>query len=250
MKNLTRKQLQEREYNFPYHYLDLNGDEYKLIRNIEYLSYLKIVKSLLKPFTGQLILDAGCGDGRFCYELKNEKAKIIGVDFSEKAIKFAKVFNPNVKFLVQDLKSLNLSYKFDYIVLIETLEHFKPKEMVHILKNLFNVLKNGGKLVITIPSKNLPITKKHFQHFSEDSLRKILKNNFKILRIIGHSKNNFHKKIFSILKKIALLIFPFRNKIKSINYFYRFLKSYYNKHLEIGSPRKCDRLIVVCKRKK
>ena len=97
MADLTSKQLaQEQDYSFPYHYLDIVSDEDRLM-SIEYLSYIKKVKSLLK--TGKKILDIGCGDGRFCYEVgQNDDINISGLDYSERAIRFSKAFSPNIDF--------------------------------------------------------------------------------------------------------------------------------------------------------
>jgi len=38
------------------------------------------------------------------------------VDYSERAISFARAFNPKTEFFVQDLTALNMSYSFDQIV--------------------------------------------------------------------------------------------------------------------------------------
>lgn len=247
MNKIIKKQmLQEEEYDFPYHYLDLKADEYKLIRRIEYLSYLGIVKNLLKPFTGQSVLDAGCGDGRFCYELRNENVNFVGVDFSERAIGFARAFNPNVEFFIQDLKRLNLPYKFDYIVMIETLEHFIPNHIPQILENLYN---KDGKLIITVPSKNRPLKKKHYQHFTEESLRNTLKDHFKIVKAVGYSRTGFRRKIFTNLTKLSILLFSLRKKINVIMRFYQFLSVYYTKHLEMDQPEDCYGLIAICEKK-
>lgn len=74
------------------------GRAHKL-NNIPYLHRLEMVKQLLRPFSGQYVLDAGCGDGRLCYELRKENVQVMGVDMSERAISFAKAFNPDINFL-------------------------------------------------------------------------------------------------------------------------------------------------------
>ena len=239
---------QEGEYDFPYHYLDLKADDYKYLRCIEYLSLLNKTKNLIKPFNGQKILDAGCGDGRFCYELRNENIEIYGVDFSERAINFAKAFNPKAKLFVKDLKNLDLPHKFDYIVLIETIEHFIPNDIEKILKNLSKLLKNDGKLIVTVPSKNLPLIKKHYQHFDEESLVKILKSYFNIINILGYSRKGFKRYLFIILRRIGFLMFPLMNRIKIIKSYYKFLNSYYTKNLESGKANKCYGLIAICQK--
>lgn len=131
---------QEDEYNFPYHYLDLKDGIYKLT-NIEYYCNLEIIKTFIKPFNGQLILDAGCGDGRFSYALRKENVKIVGIDFSEPAILFARAFNPNLDFFVQDLEHLHFPYQFDYVILTEVIEHLIPEKIPIILRNIARVLK-------------------------------------------------------------------------------------------------------------
>ncbi|KKP40127.1 MAG: type 12 methyltransferase [Candidatus Peregrinibacteria bacterium GW2011_GWC2_33_13] len=247
MTQLTEKQQnQEAQYLFPYHYLDLASDHHKLLWTIEYLDLLGLVKKMISPFNNQKILDVGCGDGRFCYELKKENAKIAGVDFSEKAISFARVFNPEVDFFVQDIKNLNVPMKFDVVILMETLEHFIPSEIPVILSSLSNILKEDGKIIITVPSKNLPLAKKHYQHFTAESLTETLKPYFKIMKISGYGKTGYHKKIFSFLRKIGYFVFPFINRISLAKRFFIILNEYYKKHLSAGKPEACNGLIAVC----
>jgi 2-polyprenyl-3-methyl-5-hydroxy-6-metoxy-1,4-benzoquinol methylase len=179
--DLTSKQkAQEDQYTFPYHYLDVGLEEYASILSVEYLSYINIVKSLLGDTKSKYILDAGCGDGRFSYELRGSGARVIGVDYSQDAIRFAKTFNPEATFFVQDLKNLKINKKFDDIVLIETLEHILPVEIPKVLKALDKLLKKEGNLIITVPTTNSTVSEKHYQHFTEESLRQTLKNYFTV----------------------------------------------------------------------
>jgi 2-polyprenyl-3-methyl-5-hydroxy-6-metoxy-1,4-benzoquinol methylase len=246
-----RQQVQEEAYAFPYHYLDLSVDSYKYLLHIEYLSYLNIVKKLIEPFYGQFVLDAGCGDGRFCYQMRNENAKMVGTDYSPQAISFAKAFNPHAEFLTQDLKDLKLHYKFDYIVLIEILEHLIPEQIETILNNLLSMLKEKGKLIITVPSQNRPVTSKHYQHFSVQSLQETLQDYFVIEEVFGHSNiKSISYDLFEFYKKIAILMLPFRNRIKLIKKFYSYLQKYYIKYLETCDFEQAIRLIGVFRKKK
>lgn len=246
MTKLTKQKIQEESYDFPYHYLDLKSEIYKLVY-IRYLINLRIVKNLLKPFKGQIILDAGCGDGRFCYEMKKENVRIAGVDYSEKAIGFAKAFSPEIEFYVQDLKNLDFpKKKFDQIVMIETLEHLIPEEIPAVLENIHNVLKDDGTLIITTPSKNVELSEKHYQHFTRDTLKDTLKDYFEIIKIIGQFKIEFQKKIFM---GIGWILYPLNNKIKVIRKFYKIIENYCQKHLEKCKPEKEIRLVAICKKK-
>lgn len=246
--NNLKMQLQEDEYVFPYHYLNLNVDYYKYLRDIENLNRFQIIKNMLKPYNNQLILDLGCGDGRFCYEIKNEKIKIIGVDYSERAIKFARIFNPEISFFIQDTDHLDLPQKFDYVLLIEILEHIVPERIPQALQNISKVLKKNGKLIITVPSTNLEIIEKHFQHFNNESLEKTLHPYFEINKITGFSLTGLKRRIFLFLRGIGFFVYPLRNRIKLIKKYYSYLNNYFRAKLATGDPDKSLGLIAVCKK--
>ncbi|MGR3301661.1 MAG: class I SAM-dependent methyltransferase [Candidatus Scalindua sp.] len=254
MENFSEKQkCQDAGYYFPYHYLDLKVDEYKLFLHTEYLNYLDLVKKLIRPFEGQLVLDAGCGDGRFCYELQHENVRIIGIDYSERAIAFARAFYPDGEFYVQDLKKISLSYRFDYIVLIETLEHFTPEDIPIILEKLFHILKPEGKLIITVPSTKIPLifVPKHYQHFTEESLQNTLQDYFIISKCFGALKTiGIHWKIFARVREISKLFFQFKDKHKFINKWYEYLNRYCKIHFAVGKPEECPRIIAICEKVK
>jgi SAM-dependent methyltransferase len=253
MQHFTEKQsVQEDAYSFPYHYLDLAVKEYRLIHRVLAASRIEIVRKMLRPFQGQLILDAGCGDGRFCYELKNENAKVIGVDISERALAFAKAFNPEVEFYNQDLRDLSLPYKFDSVVMMESLEHIIPDEIPAVLLNLSKVLRERGRLVVTVPSVAQPVEAKHYQHFSEESLKRTLDGYFKIIQCTGHIKevhlNGYRIKLFWVLRRLSELFYSCLTNIRLGYRFYEYINKYFDAHVAIGKPDKCMTIIAVCEK--
>jgi len=248
--HLTEKQrLQDDSYSFPYHYLDLVVDEYRLIHRVLGASRINTVKNLLRPFRGQRILDAGCGDGRFCYELKSENVRLIGVDLSERALAFARAFNPEVEFYRQDLKNFPPPYQFDSIVMMETLEHVIPGEIPLVLEHLANVLHPDGQLIITVPSVTQAVDAKHYQHFSEESLSRTLKDYFKITHCIGHIRRyGFRIKLFWRLRKRSELLYSFRKDFRGIYRLYEYLNRYFETHVAVGKPEECMTIIAVCEK--
>ncbi|MBU2524186.1 class I SAM-dependent methyltransferase [Patescibacteria group bacterium] len=241
-----QQKAQEDQYFFPYHYSDLASEYEKLFFSAEYFSRIALVKKEIEPFNNQSVLDAGCGDGRLCYELKKENVDISGIDYSERAIAFAKAFNPELDFYIGKMESISLDKKFDVIILMEVLEHFKEENIDGILANLSNLLKEDGKLIITVPSINSPIHKKHYQHFTEESLRKTIGSYFKINKILGYAKKTHRLKIFILLLQLNYLLYPFRNSFKFVKRILKYPKKYYEKHIEKGEPENCDGLIAVC----
>lgn len=72
------------------------------------------------------LIDIGCALGDGCELLKQTypKAAITGIDFSEVAIEKAKKRNDGVNYLRLDILKEPLPGTYDYITILETLEHF------------------------------------------------------------------------------------------------------------------------------
>ncbi len=249
MKPTTKKQmLQEEKYIFPYHYLDLSSDFHKNLKSMEIFGVLQIVEDLIKSSNKKKInfLDAGCGDGRFCYELKTfKKCKIVGIDYSEQAIGFAKAFNPNIEFFVQDLEKLNLPCKFDIILLNGVLDQIIPSKIPSVLSNLDNVLKEDGKLIIVVRSKNVVDLKHNYQHFTKESLANTLNPYFKIENIRGYLTQGYNKRIFDLLGKIGVILYPFSKRISFLKSFYVFRQKYFFNNISRSKLNECKSLIAI-----
>jgi SAM-dependent methyltransferase len=102
-------------------------------------------------------LDYGCGSGHFLeLMVKNPQLKCFGLEYS-----------PNSRDLVSDklknqenwgrceiltgFPSLYEENQFDTITFIETIEHLKDDMLNDTIKELYRLLKPGGRLVITTP---------------------------------------------------------------------------------------------------
>lgn len=250
MTESYKQKLQTDAYNLPYHYLDVMSEEYRLIWEIERISLMEILKQILSPFKGQQVLDAGCGDGRLCYELKNEKLKIVGVDFSEKAISFAKVFNPEIKFQITNLENITIHLgKFDQIVCQEMIEHILPSKVNLVLNNLNRLLKPNGKIIFTVPSKKIRMPMKHFQHFDEFSLKEVLKPYFIVKEIIGYNVVSYKSTLYLAGKYLISIFLPFRKKYRFIYALCEIIRKYYEANIAIGEPKNALGLIVICQKK-
>ncbi len=240
--------IQEQGYFFPYHYLDLKSDEHRFFLHLEYLGYLRLVKKLIEPFTGQRVLDAGCGDGRFCFEMCKENVKLVGIDYSPAAIAWAKLFNPGVEFYAQDLKDLNVASAFDVICFIETLEHIIPDQIPSVLALLAQRLKTDGKLIITVPSVKMPLIAKHYQHFSVESLTKALEGHFTVEHVYGTTVSTWRTKLFYVMLEFAGLFFCLRRRMKGIDWAFLFLEDYFYRNFQTGDIRDAKRIVAVCKK--
>lgn len=170
----VRRHLQERQYAFPYHHIP-HSDELgrprryrRLAWGLEYLGYSSYIQSLVRARCPDSVLDVGCGDGALLKELSGVCSTLIGVDTSERAVRFAQAFAPDVDFLVADLATVE--GRFDVVCLIQVLEHVDPADSTQFLHEVGERVKTGGALVIAVPSTLKPLPAKHYRHFDVGGL--------------------------------------------------------------------------------
>lgn len=116
------------------------------------------------------ILDLGCGEGLYTFTLANSdfRGEIVAFDFNAELLKRANNWvdkNKKINFTNGDLtKALPFPNNyFDIIIFTEVLEHIDDE--IKPLKEIYRILKNDGKLFLTVPNKNFP--------FKWDPLNKI-----------------------------------------------------------------------------
>lgn len=162
--------IQEGQYEFPYHHLahiDDRGNaslSKRLGWGLEYLCYQRHLRekvSALKPLS---VLEVGCGDGVFIGSLPLDIPIRVGVDLSSRAIGFAKAFFPHCAFYAVDVDTLNRT--FDIVVAVEVLEHVSDEHIEGFLQSLDRRLADGGAVVISVPTTNIPLNKKHYRHYT------------------------------------------------------------------------------------
>jgi cyclopropane fatty-acyl-phospholipid synthase-like methyltransferase len=105
--------------------------------------------SLLKK--GGRVLDVGCGAGVKSKYLLSKSLEVIGIDFSEKFIEIAAKEVPEAKFLLLDMKDINmLGIKFDGIFAQASLLHIAKKDVVDVLFKFVESLAPDGCLYIAV----------------------------------------------------------------------------------------------------
>ena len=120
----------------------------------------RLVGGDLSIVNGKLILEAGCGAGRFTEVLLQAGARVIAADLSDAVeanydnCQYYKFY----KIIQADLLDLPIaSESFDMVICIGVIQHTpNPEETI---KNLCQFVKPGGLLVIDHYSTNYPFTK-------------------------------------------------------------------------------------------
>ncbi len=108
------------------------------------------------PAGGAAHLDFGCHDGTFLSTLKKKNInRLAGVDISAEAISKGKQLHPDLEITKID-EGENLPFsdeEFNSITILDVLEHVY--EQSSLLAELNRVLKDEGKLVVTVPGQHL-----------------------------------------------------------------------------------------------
>ncbi|CAM4239405.1 class I SAM-dependent methyltransferase [Gillisia hiemivivida] len=170
MNNIKPKfEYQENQYVFPYHhiaYLDKqnNAVNYRTLTwGFKYFCYLLHCKKIIESLDLNSVLDVGCGEGRFLGLLDDGIIRKVGVDLSKRAIGFARAFHPGVEFLTKDASEIE--EKFDMVTAIEVLEHIPDEEVNGFFNKLAAKTNDGGRILISVPTKVKPVSAKHYRHY-------------------------------------------------------------------------------------
>ena len=183
--NGHRFEIQASLYEFPYHYLptlDRSGAIAIckcLSWGLEYLTYMTFVARLIaERLKAQSVLDVGCGDGRLLNMLRGKVPRLVGVDLVEQAILFARAFNPEMEFFIGDVSEV--PGQFQVTTLIEVMEHIPDEEYPEFINKVVEKTSPDGWLVVSVPTTNVRLNRKHYRHYNLSLLQKHLSPAFTI----------------------------------------------------------------------
>jgi len=92
----------------------------------------------------QEILEIGCGSGNLIASLNPSFG--LGIDISSNMVKRAKQLHPEIYFIQSDAYQPNISQKFDFIILSDTINDLWDVQTT--LENVHSLLKPNGRLIL------------------------------------------------------------------------------------------------------
>ncbi|QUX20066.1 class I SAM-dependent methyltransferase (plasmid) [Staphylococcus haemolyticus] len=122
----------------------------------ETISFIKTIAPINKY---KKILDLGCGPGLYSLELSKMGYDVLGVDYSQKSIDYARKQNQitqmDTKYIVEDILKFRPSDRYDVCLLIYRIFcNFSESDRKLLLNNIYNSLNEGGLLLLDVPSVN------------------------------------------------------------------------------------------------
>lgn len=213
MKPITKQQqIQEHAYAFPYHYITSfrNGfrpsihDRY----GIDYVAVLEHVLEHIARYSPRSVCDIGAGDGRFTRELTCSfpDARIVGVDYSARAIGLARAMNPHIRYVHADVADTTIAETFEMLTMIDVFEHIPPADAPRFVEALNRMLEPDGVLILTVPHKKCPVSAKHFRHFDSCSLAECFEGRFRIEDTTFLLRRRYLKKVIQQILKNKLFL--------------------------------------------
>jgi 2-polyprenyl-3-methyl-5-hydroxy-6-metoxy-1,4-benzoquinol methylase len=132
---------------------DWNRDEWNKIHDkisiISYEWYYNKVREILeKDLYSKKIIDLGIGKGRLYGNLNN--INLIGVDFSDVALKFAKKCYHEGVYILSDIESFNTDKYVDLVILMGVLSLNNDEKDKKILEIAKKIIKEDGKIFLSI----------------------------------------------------------------------------------------------------
>jgi len=163
----------------------------------------RLILDFLEPYLidRKRILDIGCGVGTLSFYIASRGNDVKGIDISHGAIAACKLnakglgLEKNVNFQAVDFLKTEINGGFDLILCSEVLEHLINEQLA--IKKIFGNLRNGGILMVSVPSRNAPLFRLGFMkkfdkkvgHLRRYDVSQLLdlfkKNNFEILEVKG-----------------------------------------------------------------
>lgn len=122
--------------------------KYSTFNPTPYETHMLVYESIVPEST---VLDIGCATGYFAKELNKKNCRVWGMDSDGIALTQAKKYCRKTFFCdLEKIKSIPFGMKFDYILLLDVIEHLHNPRNILTLSQKY--LKKDGRTIISTPN--------------------------------------------------------------------------------------------------
>ena len=174
------------------------SDNYVFQRSL--LAYLEAAKMV----SGD-VLEIGTGSGYGIEIIAPQTNKFVTVDkYKTSELTEEKISkNKKIEFIQMNVPPLNNipDNSFDFVITFQVIEHIKKDN--NFVDEIYRVLKNNGKLIVTTPNKKMSLTRNpwHVREYTIDELENLLLMNFQSVNKMGVFGNDKIMKYYEENKK-------------------------------------------------
>ena len=147
---------------------------------MDFDGYMAVTLGLL-PKPPARVVDVGCGPGLGAKIMSQHGYEVVGLDYSQRGVAFAKLLVPEAQFFHADVRLLadmtHLHNQFDVATHIEVFEHIPPEFHSQVLQGIHTLLRPSGLLILSVPSIHMPLNKWHYKHFFRDEIISLIREN-------------------------------------------------------------------------
>jgi len=160
------------------------------------------------------VLDIGCGEGYGSYYLAGFAKEVVGIDYNEAIVNYAKnkYQKENLRFYRFDINNLGtFNNRFDVICAFQVIEHLSEPEKFLLDAN--KILNENGILICSTPNRldasprsEKPLNKFHIKEYLFSEFKELLERYFGKVEISGLSRGK-KLKFYRRLKKVGFFNF-------------------------------------------
>ncbi|MCC7289950.1 class I SAM-dependent methyltransferase [bacterium] len=106
-------------------------------------------------------LDLGCGDGRFTNDLANIYPNVMGIDNSNKMLRYARKTYPNATFVKHNLEDTFPQFSGTFELITAKLTLMYIKDLDKLIRQCFNIISPKGNFIVSVTHPAKWLTEKH-----------------------------------------------------------------------------------------
>jgi len=120
-----------------------NYDYWKKKNAYYYITIKNFISRIIPP--GKRVLEVGCGTGEILAAMQPSRG--LGIDISNQMVQLASAKFPQYAFIHSPIEDLRLDEKFDYIILVDVVDHVY--DVMDVFENLYRFCHPATKVILT-----------------------------------------------------------------------------------------------------